>query len=389
MFNFDSAAALKRTALLIAIVLSLLLTGCGRAPASLRVIVIAASATANEPAPWMSSADHGLLYGAGVSNGGGIAYVVDPNSGQPTMLTLTPRRPDGQIEYAQPRRDQLLASNVAAVQEVLNREGATRPFDLLSDIAQAVRVSNRPGTVLVLSSGLSTAGGFDLRQVGWDANPSAVAAALRSRGLLPDLAGWRVVFSGLGDVAGVQPSLPQPQRTTLIKYWTAICRASGANSCVVDDTIRPDPPSRSRTPVPVIGIPQVTSVRGPHGERVASVPDDELFAFGSARLLSGADVILGQLVAEARARHMLVSITGYASPDGGTRRYNLALSRRRALAVRTRMVALGLLSHDISRVAWRGTAGLTPLACYQAGQLDEARCARLRRVVIVLHPQTT
>jgi hypothetical protein len=37
-----------------------------------------------------------------------------------------------------------------------------------------------------------------------------------------------VVFSGLADVAGRQPALPLPERATLVSYWMAICRASGA-----------------------------------------------------------------------------------------------------------------------------------------------------------------
>jgi hypothetical protein len=83
-----------------------------------------------------------------------------------------------------------------------------------------------------------------------------------------------------------------------------------------------------------------------------------------------------------------VTITGYASPDGGSAAYNLALSRDRALAVRNRLVALGLPVSQISQVTGLGTAGQPPRACDLHGQLDEAICAGLRRVVILLIPQT-
>ena len=174
--------------------------------------------------------------------------------------------------------------------------------------------------LLILSSGLSTAGGFDLRQVGWDASPATVAAQLKARGLLPVLAGWRVVFSGLGDTAGPQPPLPLPQRTTLTSYWMAVCHAAGAPSCHADEMTRPDPPSRSKTAVPVVPVPTVQSVRGPHGSTSISIPNDELFGFGGASLLAGADSILGPLAAKARSGHLTATITGYASPDGGPRR---------------------------------------------------------------------
>jgi outer membrane protein OmpA-like peptidoglycan-associated protein len=215
-----------------------------------------------------------------------------------------------------------------------------------------------------------------------------VAGQLKQRGLLPRLAGWRVDFSGLADVAGAQPVLPLPQRTTLTGYWMAICHTAAATACRDDDTIRPDPPSRSTTPVPVVPVPAVTAVAGPHHAAGVSVPSAELFPFDSARLLAGADSILRPLVSQARAGHRLVSISGYASPDGGSAAYNLALSRSRALSVRNRLLALGLPAGQVAQVTGLGTAGLTLRACYRHGQLDEAVCATMRRVVILLNPQS-
>ncbi len=367
--------------------LALLLAACGKAPASTPdVIVIVPSATANEPAPELSAASSAMLENAGAASTQADAYIVNPATGQPTEVPLTPRRADGQVEYG-PRRDYLLSQNVNRVGQLLQQQAASGPFDLLDMIASAVRVTSVPGTLLILSSGLSTAGGFDLRQVGWDADPSSVAAQLKQRGLLPDLSGWRVIFSGLGDTAGRQPPLPLPQQTTLASYWMAICHAAGAAACQTDEMTRPDPPSRSTVPVPVVSVPTVISVRGPHGSTSVSVPGDELFAFNSVALLPGADGILGPLAGQARSGHLLVTITGYASPDGGSAAYNVALSRARALAVRARLVALGLPPRQITRVAGLGTDGKTLQACDVAGQFDEAVCAQLRRVVVLLsHP---
>ena len=107
----------------------------------------------------------------------------------------------------------------------------------------------------MVTSGLSTAGGFDLRQVGWNANPVAVASQLKHEGLLPSLAGWHVIFSGLGDTAGDQPALPLPQQAELVAYIMAICHAAGAASCGTDDVTRPDPPALSTNPTPVVPVP--------------------------------------------------------------------------------------------------------------------------------------
>ena len=138
-------------------------------------------------------------------------------------------------------------------------------------------------------------------------SPAPIAAQLKQRGLLPDLAGWQVIFSGLGDTAGRQPPLPLPQRTTLASYWMAICRAARRAGCQADEMTRPDPPARSKTAVPVVPVPAVESVRGPNGATGVSVPSDELFAFDSAVLLPGADGVLGPAGREgpfrAPARH--------------------------------------------------------------------------------------
>jgi outer membrane protein OmpA-like peptidoglycan-associated protein len=379
-----------RSLLLLTVVATLsllLLAGCGKTPvAAPDVIVIVPSATANEPAPELSAEDRSMLLSAGATSTQAVAYVVDPATGQPTEVPLTPRRSDGQVEYG-PRRGLLLDQNVSRVAALLGSEAATGPFDLLEMIAAAVRVTSPPGTLLILSSGLSTAGGFDLRLVGWGADPALIAAQLKQRGLLPDLSGWRVIFSGLGDTAGRQPPLPLPQRTTLASYWMAICRDAVAAGCQTNEMTRPDPPSRSTTLVPVVPVPAVASVRGPNGATGVSVPSDELFAFDSAVLLPGANVVLGPLATKASSGHLLVTITGYASPDGGSAAYNLTLSRARALAVRARLVALGLPPGQITQVTGLGTDGKTAQACDVAGQFDEAICAQLRRVVVLLvHP---
>jgi outer membrane protein OmpA-like peptidoglycan-associated protein len=364
-----------------------LITGCGTAPSRTPdKIVVAASATANEPEPVLAAGDQSLLSAAGNDSADAVAYVVNTNTGQPASVELTPLRPDGQVQYG-PGRSEQIAQNVDQVQRLLGRQVATRPFDLLELIARAVRVTSPPATLLIVSSGLSTVGGFDLRRVGWAANPQAVAAELKHEGLLPSLASWKVVFSGLGDTAGRQPPLPLPQQTTLTAYWMAICHTAGAVSCRTDDTTRPDPAARSITPVPVVLVPAVVSVTGPHGATGISVPTEEFFAFASAQLLPGADAILSPIAARARAGHLLVSITGYASPDGGTTAYNDALSGGRAQAVEARLLVLGVPASQIIQVNGEGTAGTTLKTCYRDGQLDEAACTALRRVVILLTPQ--
>ena len=375
------------TALLAAGTALLVLTGCMTTPSKADVadvIVIAATATANETAPALSSANVTLLQATGNSSTSAVAFVVNPSNGQSAQLPLTPRRSDGQVEYG-PRRSQLLAQNVSGIESQISDEAATGPFDLLNTMLDASRVTSPPATMLLLTSGVTTSGGFDLRKVGWAEPPASAAAALKQRGLLPDLAGWTVIFSGLGETAGRQPALPLPQQTTLASYWLAICHAAGAAACRVDDSPRPVRSSHSAVPVPIVPVPAVQSITGPHGQRQSIVPADLLFAFGSAALLPGANQYLAPIAARASAGSYSVSITGQASPDGGTASYNLRLSALRAQAVQRRLITLGLATHQIIQVKGIGTAGQS---CTANGTLDETKCAQLRRVVITLSPAT-
>ena len=119
---------------------TVLLTGCQRPPDDPKIIVVAASATANEPAPVLSGPDRARLRDAGSTSTRAAAFVVNPNTGQAREVSLTPRRPDGQVDYG-PDRNSELGANVTRVQHLLSTLAASTPFDLLAMIARAVRVT--------------------------------------------------------------------------------------------------------------------------------------------------------------------------------------------------------------------------------------------------------
>jgi len=370
----------------LALAMCLTLSACQQANAgSPTVVVLLASATRNEPAPVLASPDLDLLGTDASESKDAIAYVVNPNTGQASEVSLTPRRPDGQVDYG-PTREQIIAGNIDRVQQLLRLEAAHVPFDLITFIAEAVRVSLTPGTLIIVSSGLSTAGAFDLRQVGWGANPQLIAQQLKQMGALPSLTGWHVIFSDQAVTSAPQPPLPLLQQTELRSYWLAICQVAGAASCQTDLLTRPEPPSRSSIPVPLVPVPQVESVRGPAGWSGPEVPADALFAFNQATLVPGTNSILEPLAQKAETWHLQISIAGYSSPDGGSAAYNLALSQRRAAAIAVRLVALGVDPSQIVRIHGYGLAGKTAAACTVNGHLDEAVCAQYRHVNILLSP---
>lgn len=145
----------------------------------------------------------------------------------------------------------------------------------------------------------------------------------------------------------------------------------------------PSSPSTLSSLPPVPRLPYVLT--GPHAART-SLPNALLFTSGSAQLLPSVNGILQPIVQRARIHNERITITGYASPDGGTPAYNRTLSEQRAQAVRNRLIALGLPADRITRVTGAGTGGMTRSACLVDGQLVEAICAKFRRVVITLSP---
>jgi outer membrane protein OmpA-like peptidoglycan-associated protein len=369
---------------LVALPLVAALAACDHSVAS-SLFVVVASASRNEPAPVLAAQDIAILRQAAVSEGGGIADVVDTNTGQPVRVTLTPLRPDGQVDHG-PDRNTRVSANESQIEQLVSRQAADGPFDLLNLLAEAVKVSSVPGTLIVVTSGLSTAGGFDLRQLGWSAQPATVADQLEREGLLPQLNGWKVIFSGLGDTAGAQPALPLPQQTELVDYVVAICQAAGAASCMTDGMTRPDPASRSTYPDPAVSVPAVKPITGPHDGTGKRIPADVFFRLNSAMLLPGADTYLAPLAEQAVTQDSRVSIVGFASPESGSPSYNQKLSLARAQVIQDRMVALGVAPGQIVRVVGEGTAGKTAAACYRNGHLDESVCAALRYVDILLTP---
>lgn len=383
-----------RTAFAGALVLGVVVSACAVpvrnvTPSGGDRVVVVVSGTANEPRPAVTDAVRTLLRDAANSGnvsqqGSGkssVALVSAADGGDRRSVVLTPRRADGSLEHGLSRPaliDRNVASAVDAIAATTARKGG---LDLLGGIADAVR-GLPAGTLVVTSGGLSTDGAFDLRQVGWQADPAAIAAQLAAAHQLPHLDGWRVLFAGLGSVAGAQPPLPAPARDRLAAYWQAICRAAGAVACDVDQSRTPAEPSRATAATPVVPVPGVTSVTGPRGEVTTTVSDAALgFAGDSAVLSESARDLLRSLAGSITAGRSdaPVSVRGFAAdPPGSTEAGRRALAERRARAVAGALTEAGVTQ----RVDASGTGTQPGVTAMTGGRFDEAAAARMRRVEI-------
>jgi outer membrane protein OmpA-like peptidoglycan-associated protein len=392
-----SIARRHRSAPLIVGALVISVAGCAVSPKAVTPtggdqVVIVVSGTANEPRPAVTDVARKILVDAAnsgnvSSQGSGkssIALVSAADGVESRPVVLTPRRADGALEHGL-QRPSLVERNVQAAADAVAGTVAARPgLDLLGGIDAVVR-GVTPGRLIVVSSGLSTAGAFDLRQVGWDAEPETVASLLAAKKALPHLENWHVLFTGLGSVAGAQPPLPGPTHDKLLRYWQAICAQAHAAGCDFDDKRVPAEPPNATVATPVVPVPGVTSVVGPDGQVSTTVSDSALgFAGDSAILSPGAQALVRALAGSITARlsgkpGAVVTVRGYAAdPPGSTAAGRQALADLRARAVAGALGQAGVRQ----RVDAAGTGTQPGRTAMAGGRFDEAAAAAMRRVEI-------
>ena len=200
-------------------------------------------------------------------------------------------------------------------------------------------------TLVVIDNGLQTAGPLRFQDPGMlAADPAETAEYLSASGALPDLTGLRVVFSGLGDTAPPQEPLTPGQRTHLAAIWTAIVERSGATEVEVTDAPLTGPSAKGLPQVTRVPIPTPAAVRALPRPRAVVTLTEEVVAFlpDSTDYRSPDDVaeVLRPLAERIRGDGGRVTLTGTTS-SAGTREGRLALSLRRAEAVKATLVELG------------------------------------------------
>ena len=232
----------------------------------------------------------------------------------------------------------------AVLHDAITTAAAASPeTDLLTALQlAATAIEDAPGrhTVLVVDSGLSTAGGLDFRQKGMlEADPADLIASLEADGALPDLTGIHVVFQGLGDTAAPQPALGAVAREHLIELWTGIALRAGAPDVNVERGLLSGETPSGRPPVGVVGAGGVTCSQNTvvlTGGDVAFEPDRALFQDAVA-----AAETLRPIAETLKAAAVTATLTGTTAKVGdasGQRR----LSRERAQAVADVLSDLGV-----------------------------------------------
>lgn len=249
--------------------------------------------------------------------------------------------------------------------------------DILDRIDEAA--ANHPDTLLIDTNGLSNVSPLDLRRIGPDTDPKAVAKAVTPDSL--DLTGTDVTFIHLG----VTPEDTLPTRSTLENLWIAICERGKAEQCTIDTTIEPatvTAPTGDLPPDPKT-TPWYRHQAVDACALTRDIPGDALFAADSATLLpEAADTLQdyrGRLQTYPRSTARL---TGHTAHDG-VPQGRLRLSEQRARAIKTWLVTHGV---NPRRITTRGVGATQPLVEDRTpdGHLIEAQAAQNRRVEITI-----
>lgn len=362
---------------------SSMLAACGDQPDP-QTVLIAVTATANEPAPTLSEPARML-----------VRKAIDSDDGSATLLTVANGQPvtvdssidlrllrDGtdQIENNDALRTQKATALLGQLEgRLLTIDPAMGNLDMLDLL---VGVGRQPGkaTALVVSSAVQGTDPVNLGVLGFDFDPDAVVDDLQARHLMPDLSGKTVIFFGIGDVAGVQPALDPSARGELVDLWLAVCRRAGAVSCEVDPTPAADTPPTATTPVPAVPVPDLSTTVIDPVTQDQTLPSDVLFEPNSATLRPEAAAALQPLAGRIIAERLGVHLVGHVwkVTDADDRDNAIELSTARAQAVRDLLVnELKVPADQIVEV--RGAGFDEPIAL--PGQADQRQVASANRVV--------
>jgi OOP family OmpA-OmpF porin len=222
--------------------------------------------------------------------------------------------------------------------------------DVLGALSLAGSATPAGGNIIVIDSGLQTAGQLKYQAPGMLMSPPGdMVQFLRAANLIPDLGRRHVLLYGFGYTAAPQATLDQPERENVVAQWKAIVAAGGA--CVTADTT----PNTSAEPADLPAVSTVPlpapPIFKPCGTTVLSDAGSVGFNAGNAsfRDPAAARSTLSQLASILKQGTEPITLIGSTSTEGGDA-INNPLSTKRAAAVRSVLVSLGVAGSRITVV---------------------------------------
>ena len=345
---------MKRTIWMMLAVLSLVMftAGCTvasqtTAEAPLHLAVVGADTSNSKELPMTGETMQALL--SNLCREGGSLTVVTCE-GQPRVLDSQTVEPPAS-DRSQSKQQQIIAAEVNQLLAWLDHEAvaATEELDVLKAIQISGRgLAEREGTrvLCIVSTGLSTQGMLDFRNNLLRADPVAVADGVEAAGELPELAGVRVIWIGLGDSA---QDISAAERDNLEAIWKTLLLCAGASEVTFS----------AELPGEILeGLPHVSQV--PSTQPDALQLDDALsnpivldsetvqFVGDSAELVdpAAAQVVL-QPIADWLVSNPSASLLLVGTTASGTEEGTKALSEQRAARIQETLISMGARAEQL------------------------------------------
>ena len=222
-------------------------------------------------------------------------------------------------------------------------------------------------TIIVIGTGLGTAGLLDFRNNLLAADPDVVVNLLDEQQAIPDFTGMLVCWQQMGDVAEPQQELTPVQRNKLVDIYDGIIE-KGNGTFSYDSTIAEAPDTDcSYPPVSVVDLPEQIPMVFEY-ENLDNIPDSESDSlFDTPMILSEEQVTFiedtasylnpdlvaqtVQPIAEWMIEHEDVTLLLVGTTAGDNNSSNaISLSMNRAEAVRNTLIEFGVGSDRIITV---------------------------------------
>ncbi len=251
--------------------------------------------------------------------------------------------------------DMLARSNAASVTSILYSVIADDPeSDYLESLRLAARSLSLEGydskTIVVVGTGLSTAGTLDFRNNLISAEPETIVEFLKEKKEIPDFGGITVYWQQLCDTAPPQAALSAMQRSNLEEIYKWIVETGGGK--FVSDKISPNPVNKEAK------YPEVTPVELPPDtplffeaevlETVEEMPDifipEDKVAFIADKAEYVDPVAAGEVlrpIADFLAEHEATVLVCGCTAGDDNNEVAIDLSRRRAETVKRTLIDLG------------------------------------------------
>lgn len=384
---------MKTIAILSALLLlAAALAGCGgraeETPSSLSIVIgnHACSRELNLSAPIIKTA-----VSDAVERGGFVSVVqVD---GAPELVSADLYAIDERYQHADP--DKLKTDAAIKAANLLSSISTVQANDPEVDTLEALRIALRSFAyapeegerrILVIDSGLSTAGYLSFQNGLLSASPEAMVQELKERGALPDFTGVEVLWQQLGDVAEPQQALSPRQTQRLTDIWQAIVTAGGGSFTLCGGmpnagALGAGLPAVS--PVPLAAdAPIAFTAENADFSAPQMLTEEQVRFLGDSAEFADPDAARGVIrpIAEYLKAHpaFRLLLIGTTAGDGDTE-YARALSEQRAEAVRQALIALGANPEQITA---RGLGSQDPWHIPGAGT-DGPLAAQNRKVVLL------